>query len=58
MAPEEPKQGSWLPGSLRGLAPQEPEPGRLLPGVTISHHPLSGLDDEVVAGEVGDGHVK
>ena len=39
MAPQEPEQGSWLPGSLRGLAPQEPEPGRLLPGVTIYHHP-------------------
>ena len=41
MAPQEPEQGSWLPGSLRGLAPQEPEPGRLLPGVTIYHHPIS-----------------
>ena len=39
MAPQEPQQGSWLPGSLRGLAPQKPEPGRLLPGVTIYHHP-------------------
>ena len=39
MAPQEPEQGSWLPGSLRGLAPQEPEPGRLLPGGTIYHHP-------------------
>ena len=38
MAPQEPEQGSWLPGSLRGLAPQEPEPGRLLPGVTIYHN--------------------
>ena len=41
MAPQEPEQGSWLPGSLRGLAPQEREPGRLLPGVTIYHHPLN-----------------
>ena len=48
MAPQEPEQGSWLPGSLRGLAPQEPEPGRLLPGVTIYHHPskLSKKDGE------------
>ena len=39
MAPQEPEHGSWLPGSLRGLAPQEPEPGRLLPGGAIYHHP-------------------
>ena len=39
VAPQEPKQGNWLPGSLRGLAPQEPEPGRHLPSVMIYQHP-------------------
>ena len=55
MAPQELEQGSWLPGSLRGLAPQEPELGRLLPGVTIYHHPQVWC--RVDGGVPGDGVV-